>query len=387
MERVTEDFRLECIAINRLGKCIAETFVTVVQVPKFDTEFIPSSVRVREGEMIRVELPMLTVGNPEPTFAIFHNDFEERDEHQSLRVKDNVAVFRIDLAISTDAGVWDVSATNEFGTDEISFKVSVLASQPSPSRPTVNACEDRQDAVCLEWDFSSDELPESNDQEVFLVEYFRDQWQLWLNGKYCEGRKCVIADLIPQSTYKFRVRHVSSFHGQGECSVASEPIFIGEPRKFSLQGLPSNDLSRSRSQTRNIGRGHAPLKRSAASLDREVYYVNHDERKEVVTYLKSRETPTTKKYALTEAESDVYRSSLNDLCAKIRKASSIPVKFDSSKAVYNKPSSALNVNANKMTRQEAAENLEMSQIRVKSLQNLLHRDYSASVGSCLETQL
>ena len=398
MDRVTEDFKLECVAINRLGKCAAETQVCVIRAPKFDNEFFTTtSVCVHEGDMIRVEIPMISIGSPEADFAIFHNDFEERDEHQSIRVKDDTAVFMIYSAISTDTGNWDISAANAAGVDEISFKISVIAGLPRASRPIVERDPDRpNDSVVIEWRFDSDELPDKDDQDLFLVEYFRDQWQLWLNGEYCSGRKCVLRDLIPQSRYKFRVRHVSRYSGLGEASVASEPIFIGEEKvNFDIQTSASG-ASLQTGGTPRVGRSLDRLskgrvsRKSAASLDREVYYSNNDERKEVVTYLKTAVSPTAKKYALSDKEAKVYRASLNSLCDQIRKAQSIPVKLDSSRANYPYYPGALSKSSSTtscMSRQEAVESLSLCQGRVKSLQSLLHPSYVSSVGSCLETQL
>ena len=53
------------------------------------------------------------------------------------------------------------------------------------------------------------EPPKSSPVDHYIIEYYRDQWQLWLRLKTTIDTHTVVSELIPGSKYKFRVMSAS----------------------------------------------------------------------------------------------------------------------------------------------------------------------------------
>lgn len=97
------------------------------------------------------------------------------------------------------------------------------AAPPSPpGRPVVI---DISETKCtLRWEPSEDDG--GADVKHYIVEYFRDVWEVWLKAKTTKETQVTIDDLIPGSRYKFRIKSENSY-GISEPGEESDPFDVG----------------------------------------------------------------------------------------------------------------------------------------------------------------
>ena len=91
------------------------------------------------------------------------------------------------------------------------------------------------------------EAPKSCPVDHYIIEYYRDQWQLWLRLKTTIDTQTLVTDLIPGSKYKFRVMS-ASLAGISDPSQPSEEVMIGVAADDELFDLPSYQRGRSASR-------------------------------------------------------------------------------------------------------------------------------------------
>ncbi len=75
----------------------------------------------------------------------------------------------------------------------------------------------------LRWDPSDDDG--GADLRHYVVEYFRDVWNVWLKAKNTKECQVVIDDLIPGSRYIFRVKAENDY-GISEPGEESDPFDV-----------------------------------------------------------------------------------------------------------------------------------------------------------------
>ena len=76
----------------------------------------------------------------------------------------------------------------------------------------------------LRWEPSEDDG--GADVKHYIVEYFRDVWEVWLKAKTTKDTMVTIDDLIPGSRYKFRIKAENSY-GISEPGDESDPFDVG----------------------------------------------------------------------------------------------------------------------------------------------------------------
>ena len=251
-----------------------------------------------------------------------------------VSVRDEEVLFKIESAGLEHSGHYTILADNGHGEDRIDFALDVEVPPESPGCPEV-AEVSAAGQLRLVW-----EAPRSGPVDHYIIEYYRDQWQLWLRLKTTIDTQSLVTDLIPGSKYKFRVMS-ASLAGISDPSAASEEVMIGAAADDELFDLPS--YSRGRSSSRldrrsrynkmpSLERGvslagagaGAGAGRRQTSLDREVYYDAQNVRKEVVTYkpVEVRGTTLSDKYKLSNEELTKYKTSMSELCTRMKNISS-----------------------------------------------------------------
>ena len=251
-----------------------------------------------------------------------------------VSVRDEEVLFKIESAGLEHSGHYTILADNGHGEDRIDFALDVEVPPESPGCPEV-AEVSAAGQLRLVW-----EPPRSGPVDHYIIEYYRDQWQLWLRLKTTIDTQSLVTDLIPGSKYKFRVMS-ASLAGISDPSAASEEVMIGAAADDELFDLPS--YSRGRSSSRldrrsrynkmpSLERGVSlagagaglGAGRRQTSLDREVYYDAQNVRKEVVTYkpVEVRGTTLSDKYKLSNEELTKYKTSMSELCTRMKNISS-----------------------------------------------------------------
>jgi len=352
--QLDDDGVIQCIAVNHVGKAVASTSLCIVSLPKFKkTSDIPLHFTFRADEMIRLKFPFIS--QPHADLQILKNDNYLRKCDAEATVREENMIFKIDCAKPEDAGEYRITADNEYGKDEISFTIDIEVPPEAPGAPDVmDVMQTGQ--LTLVWD-----APASGSVDHYIVEYYRDQWQLWLRMKTCKDTETVVMDLIPGSKYKFRIMS-ASIAGISDPSQESEEVMIGvaaEDELFDLPGpgprgrtshrsrrmnkMPSLDRT---SLDRSVGLRKLPdiESRRQASLDREVYYDAENVRRDVVTYKPpeiDKIGSLSLKYKLSNEELAKYKMSMSDLCHKMKAVSNTSLLIKSSKVSLDEPTQPL----------------------------------------------
>ena len=218
-DRVSQFSFIECVAINDIGKC--ETTTELIFPPKFrlGSKTNPHRVQFKERDLVRFRLPLFS--RPDPGFEVRKPEQDSSNPH--LRFKEDHLIFQLDSAKKSDSGFWSVVATNEVGSDMVMLELLLKLPLARPNRPEIQV-SDFDHSVALSWTMPADFVCHN---PKFLVEYFRDRWQIWLNGKTCHEPSCILTDLVPNSRYKFRVKLVTDTE-QSEPSEETEVVYVGE---------------------------------------------------------------------------------------------------------------------------------------------------------------
>jgi len=334
---------IQCVAVNHVGKAVASTELCVFCVPRFaiqGTSTTPGQFTFRAEEMVRLKFPILA--SPAPHVQLLRNTNPLPASEGEVCYRDGAVIVRMGQAKVDHTGEYKLVADNGHGKDEVNFIIDVEVPPDPPGQPEVlDVTPSGQ--LSLAW-----EGPQGQDIDHYIVEYYRDQWQLWLRMKTCLDTNTVITDLIPGSKYKFRVMS-ASIAGISEASPESEEVMIGaapEDELFDLPrgrqharrapghprktfGLDRSSLDRSLGAPRGSLSAASPdLNRRHMSLDREVYYDSDNIRRDVVAFNPDVKPEVEKlghlsgKYKLSNDEMSKYKTSLTQLCRQMKMVSS-----------------------------------------------------------------
>ena len=196
--QLEDDGIIQCIAVNHVGKAIASTSLCVISLPKFKLSSQgPLQFSFRADEMIRLKFPFTS--QPPSDFQILKNESYISKEEVDATIREDNVIFKIECANPDHAGDYTIMADNDYGKAEVSFTIDIEVPPESPGVPEImDVTESGQ--LTLAWD-----APASGSVDHYIVEYYRDQWQLWLRMKTCKDPHTIVTDLIPGSKYKFRI--------------------------------------------------------------------------------------------------------------------------------------------------------------------------------------
>lgn len=236
--RLNDSGNIKCVATNVLGRATSVAQLIIEASPRLD---IPESYNdgliFRYDEVIRLKIPL--IAKPPPRITWFFDDEPIcPSEDVQIETTDTQTSLRIGAAKRWHCGEFRVLAQNENGEDAASILVTVTA-PPSPAgRPVVI---DITGTTCiLRWDPIQDDG--GADIKHYIVEYFRDVWDVWLKAKTTKDCQVNIEDLIPGSRYKFRIKAENAY-GISEESEESDPFDVGgvQPQDVShqLHQMPS----------------------------------------------------------------------------------------------------------------------------------------------------
>jgi len=332
---------IECVAVNHVGKATASTVLHVNTPPNFHTNNIPLKFSFRHDDMIRLKFPI--EAQPAPDVTLLKNGDPVDSSHCQALYRDNTLLVKIDSSQECDTGLYHVEATNEFGVASLDFNLTVEVPPEAPSTPDILDVAPTGE-LTLAW-----QPPSNCCVDHYIVEYYRDQWQLWLRMKTCMDSVTVIQDLIPGSKYKFRVM-AASVTGISEPSPESEEIMIGKLAEDELFDLPRGrpflkktrkvpSFERSSLDRSTAGVSGQPGRRHV-SLDREVYYDANNIRRDVVGYKPSEKLSAggtdlsqLGKFSNKMSSEDLvkYRTSMTGLCNRIKAMSNSSIGSRGSK--------------------------------------------------------
>jgi len=220
--RLSDSGNIKCVATNILGRATSVGQLIIEASPRLDVpETYNEGLIFRFDEVIRLKIPL--IAKPPPRITWFFDDEPIcASEDVSIETSETLTSLRIGAAKRWHCGEFRVLAQNENGEDSASILVTVTA-PPSPvGKPVVI---DIAGTTCvLRWDPAQDDG--GADVKHFIVEYFRDVWDVWLKAKTTKECQVSIEDLIPGSRYKFRIKAENAY-GISDESEESDPFDVG----------------------------------------------------------------------------------------------------------------------------------------------------------------
>jgi len=220
--RLNDSGNIKCVATNVLGRATSVAQLTIEASPRLDIpENYNDGLIFRYDEVIRLKIPL--IAKPPPRITWFFDDEPIcPSEDVQIETTEIQTSLRIGAAKRWHCGEFRVLAQNENGEDAASILVTVTA-PPSPAgKPVVI---DISGTTCvLRWDPIQDDG--GADVKHYIVEYFRDVWDVWLKAKTTKDCEVGIEDLIPGSRYKFRIKAENAY-GISEESEESDPFDVG----------------------------------------------------------------------------------------------------------------------------------------------------------------
>eukprot|EP00090_Calanus_glacialis_P046314 TRINITY_DN903_c0_g1_i1.p1 TRINITY_DN903_c0_g1~~TRINITY_DN903_c0_g1_i1.p1 ORF type:complete len:972 (-),score=286.61 TRINITY_DN903_c0_g1_i1:125-3040(-) len=220
--RLNDSGNIKCVATNVLGRATSVAQLTIEASPRLDIpENYNDGLIFRYDEVIRLKIPL--IAKPPPRITWFFDDEPIcPSEDVQIETTEVQTSLRIGAAKRWHCGEFRVLAQNENGEDAASILVTVTA-PPSPAgKPVVI---DISGTTCvLRWDPIQDDG--GADVKHYIVEYFRDVWDVWLKARTTKDCEVGIEDLIPGSRYKFRIKAENAY-GISEESEESDAFDVG----------------------------------------------------------------------------------------------------------------------------------------------------------------
>ncbi|XP_069132542.1 twitchin-like isoform X10 [Argopecten irradians] len=200
--------------------------VTVEELPKppkVDPAFIPEEIVVKKGETIAMAIPF--IGTPKP-FASWKKDGTGLSEADTdIETDDKVAKLNIPNAQRGDTGEYELTLTNEVGTEVIPINVRVLDVPGRPQGP-LDVVDVYSDRCALLWDHPKEDggCPIKH----YIVEMKDAEKDSWEEVCTTEDLEIDVADLKPGHRYQFRVKAVNE-QGVSEPLTADGEIIAKDP--------------------------------------------------------------------------------------------------------------------------------------------------------------
>jgi len=220
--RLNDSGNIKCVATNVLGRATSVAQLIIEASPRLDIpENYNDGLIFRYDEVIRLKIPLIAKPPPRITWFFDDEPICPSDDVQ-VESNENHTSLRIGAAKRWHCGEFKVLAQNENGEDSASILVTVTAPPSSPGKPVVI---DITGTTCvLRWEPIQDDG--GADVKHYIVEYFRDVWDVWLKAKTTKDDQVTIEDLIPGSRYKFRIKAENAY-GISDGSEESDPFDVG----------------------------------------------------------------------------------------------------------------------------------------------------------------
>jgi len=220
--RLSDCGNIKCVATNILGRATSVAQLVIEAAPRLEIpENYNDGLIFRFDEVIRLKVPF--IARPAARITWFFDDEPiALTEDVQIETTDTQTSLRIAAAKRWHCGEFRVLAENENGEDSAPILVTVTAPPSQPGKPVVI---DIAGTTCvLRWEEIQDDG--GADVKHYIVEYFRDVWDVWLKAKTTKDCQANIEDLIPGSRYKFRIK-VENAYGISEASEESDAFDVG----------------------------------------------------------------------------------------------------------------------------------------------------------------
>ncbi|XP_044748858.1 serine-rich adhesin for platelets [Coccinella septempunctata] len=263
---IADEGEIKCTATNKAGHTSTKCKLTIEAPPSIT---LPKSYQDQDGIIFEIgeaiKMSVTVSGKPTPLIFWSHDgESIQNNDRYETEYNDKIASVKIENALRTDRGEYQIKAVNKLGHDQASFLVTITDKPTPPGKARVLLTSGR--SVTLSWSTPKDDggCQVGN----YIIEYYRIGWDVWLKAATTRQQSTMLEDLIEGSKYKFRVKAESPY-GVSEPSEESEVVFIPDPKR----GIQKpTDLERIESDSR------IPLsrRRRANSSPRVSFVLNED---------------------------------------------------------------------------------------------------------------
>lgn len=214
-----DEGEVKCIATNEAGQSTSIAILSVEAPPRAVlTKKYEDGLIFEEGDIIRLKVEF--TGRPRPEITWYHeNKRLAPDGRMEIEIMADCTILKVAQAKRSDRGEYSVKLQSGLGEDSASFLVTV-ANRPSvPGKP--QPTDVLESVVSLQWDPSEDDG--GCEISCYIVEYNRLGWDMWLKAATSRTPQIRLGDLIPGSTYLFRIKAENPY-GVSEPSAQSDLI-------------------------------------------------------------------------------------------------------------------------------------------------------------------
>ncbi|KAL3275179.1 hypothetical protein HHI36_019948 [Cryptolaemus montrouzieri] len=223
-----DEGEIKCTATNRAGHTSTKAKLTIEAPPSIR---LPKLYQDQDGLIFElgetIKLNVSVNGRPTPLVFWSHDgESIQNDDRHELEYIDKTAIVKIENALRSDRGEYQIRAVNKMGQDQASFLVTITDKPTPPGKARVLLTSGR--SVTLSWSTPEDDggCKIGN----YIIEYYRLGWNVWLKAATSRQLTTMLGDLIEGSQYKFRVKAESPY-GVSEPSEESETVFIPDHKR------------------------------------------------------------------------------------------------------------------------------------------------------------
>nr|KAG5709145.1 hypothetical protein BaRGS_028601 [Batillaria attramentaria] len=177
----------------------------VPRPPKIDADKVPKEIFVKQGEKIEIEIPY--DGAPIPRAQWSKNGEHMPEANLDTETVPKMTKLRIPGAQRSDTGEYELTLSNEAGTDKIPIKITVMG-PPSPPQGPLDVVDIFADRCALLWDKPKEDggAPVTH----YIVEKMDLEKGEWEKVCETEDMEIDVSDLVTGHKYQFRVSAVNS---------------------------------------------------------------------------------------------------------------------------------------------------------------------------------
>lgn len=171
-------------------------------------------------------------GNPTPRCFWYHNDrliIGDDERFKFAQTDDGVITLTIYKARVSDIGVYRCAVRNRYGESTTNAKLTVGDTPDRPTRPIV--AQYSSDQVYLIWEAPA--FNGNSDILCYKIDYKTSNDVKWSNALYTKEESCLVKDLLPLTSYRFRVSCINTV-GVSSYSWASEEVTTLAPGKSKI---------------------------------------------------------------------------------------------------------------------------------------------------------
>lgn len=200
-------------------------FISFTEAPEFDLNNYPkNTVYVKAGSDLTFEIPI--TGKPMPKVTVSKNNVVIKGSKRLLtEVSPDSLMITLNESVASDAGKYEITASNAGGTTKISL-IFIVLDKPGPPVGPVQIGEIGETTVCLKWD--PPEYDGGSPVTNYVVLKRETSTPAWVEVSTNIARSAIkVTKLTKGEEYQFRIKAVNRYGVSSH--IDSKPVMIQLP--------------------------------------------------------------------------------------------------------------------------------------------------------------